>query len=59
MEIDTGVSLSLIPESICKKLRPEKRVLQTIAKLKTYSGETLPILGSLNVQISHNKQVCL
>ena len=30
--------------------------MPTIAKLKTYSGETLPILGTLNVQVSHNKQ---
>ena len=56
MEIDTGASLSLISESTCRKLWPKKRLLPTIAKLKTYSGETLPILGTLNVQVSHNKQ---
>ena len=43
MEIDTGASLSLISESICIKLWPKKRLLPTIAKLKTYSGQTLPI----------------
>ena len=60
MEIDTGASLSLISESTCRKLWPKKRLLPTIAKLKTYSDETLPILGTLNVQVSHNKQkACL
>ena len=56
MEIDIGASLSLISESTCKKLWPKRRLLPTTAKLKTYSGETLPILGALNVQVSHNRQ---
>ena len=59
MEIDTGASLSLISESTCRKLWPKKRLLSTIAKLKTYSGEALPVLGTLNIQVSQNKQVCL
>ena len=49
---------SLISESTCKKLWPENRLLPTIAKLKTYFGEILPILGTLNVQVYH-KKVCL
>ena len=57
MERDTGASFSLISESTCRKLWPKKRLLPTIAKLKTYSGETLPILGMFTC--SHNKQVCL
>ena len=57
MEIDTGASLSLISESTYKSRWPTKRLLPTMAKLRTYSGETLPVLGTMQVQVCHNHQL--
>lgn len=54
MEIDTGASLSLVSEDTREKLWPNKRLLPTTAKLRTYSGQELSIKGTLKVKVRHN-----
>ena len=53
MEIDTGASLSIISEQTKEKLWPSKRLLPTTAKLRTYSGEELPVKGTMKVKVLH------
>ena len=59
MEVDTGATKSIISErtyrqSWDKDHSPPLRA--TDAKLRTYTGETINILGSLNVQVSYGGQ---
>lgn len=56
MEIDTGASLSLVSETTYQRWWPRKRLLPTTAKLRTYSGENLSVLGTLLVQVNHKGQ---
>jgi len=56
MEIDTGASLSIISAETCKTLWPDRRLQPSSARLKTYTGEILPVLGSLQVQVQHGNQ---
>ena len=42
MEIDTGASVSVVQ--------------QTLVRLQTYTGETIPVLGSVVVPVEHNGQ---
>ena len=53
MEIDTGASLSIISEQMKEKPWPSKRLLPTTAKLRTYSGEELPVKGTMKVKVLH------
>lgn len=46
MEVDTGASLSLVSESTFKKQWPKEKLSPSKAKLCSYSGESIPVLGS-------------
>ena len=56
MKIYTGASLSIISAEACKNLWPDRRLQPSSARLKTYAGEVLPVLGSLQVQVQHGNQ---
>ena len=57
MEIDTGASVSLMGEVHFKPLREKGAILrQSNAKLSTYTGETIPVLGISDVKVEHNGQ---
>ncbi|XP_033758152.1 uncharacterized protein K02A2.6-like [Pecten maximus] len=57
MELDTGSSVSLIPESMYKEQFTDVPLKKTPVRLKTYSGECITPLGSLNVSVSvHNQK---
>ena len=53
MVIDTGASVSLINETLYKRLnrtaRPSKR-------LRTYTGEEIPVLGGCDVSVTYNNK---
>ena len=51
-----GPSLSLVSEATCQRLWPNKRLLPVTTTLKTYSGESLNVRGSLLVGVQHNGQ---
>ena len=58
MEVDTGASLSLISETTYNQLwdsdRPQLQPTEKV--LSTYTGETLTVLGSLQVAVQYGAQ---
>jgi hypothetical protein len=54
MEIDTGASVSIISEATYDKLWPKARapaLQDSTARLRTYTGEELRVLGTINVVV--------
>lgn len=64
MELDTGAAVSLVSgaavslvsEDTHKQHWPEYQLQESTAKLKTYSGEHLEVLGSIDVQVAYGEQ---
>ena len=56
MEVDTGSSLSLINRSTYDLIASHIQVLQkSKVKLKTYTGESVGILGTANVEVTYGE----
>ena len=56
-ELDTGASVSLVGEETFRRIRESTSVLQpSKARLYTYTGESIPVLGSADVQVEHHGQ---
>ena len=55
MEIDTGAAVSIISDKTCTSLPHLKKLpLQpTQVTLRTYTGESIPVLGELSVNVTH------
>ena len=57
VEIDTGASVSLMGEDTYRLVQdPEKPLQHSTAKLHTYTGEPIKVLGSTEVLVQHNGQ---
>ena len=56
MEVDTGAALSIISERVYKTFSPVPTLQPTQAKLCTYTGENIQVLGSITVLVCHNQQ---
>ena len=57
MEVDTGASVSLLGEVHFKPLREKGATLRpSSAKLSTYSGETIQVLGIADVKVEYKGQ---
>ena len=56
MELDTGSAVSVIPEHFYRQYLSDFTLEKTKAKLKTYTGERIPPLGTVNVPMKLNKQ---
>jgi len=56
MELDTGASVSLISEQQYKQLHEAPTLERSSVILRMYTGETLSILGSIEVTATCNKQ---
>jgi len=56
MEVDTGVSLSLVSEQTYRYLWPEAPVQNSSVKLKTYNGTPLKVLGTMSVSVNFESQ---
>ena len=56
MEVDTGASLSIISEQTYHSLIKAPALLPTQARLRTYTGEPMPVLGLITVPVHHNNQ---
>ena len=52
MELDTGAEVSVLPESTYLSLFPEKALIKSAAILKTYTGESIPMIGEVLTQKS-------
>ncbi len=60
MEIDTGASASIISEETYGKLWSNDQtpaLCESPIKLRTYTGEIIPIRGAVNVNIAYGNQV--
>ena len=56
MEIDTGASLSIMSAQEFLNLWPERSVVATDVTLHSYSGECIPVVGSVDVCVSYKGQ---
>ena len=56
MELDTGAAVSLISEETYKKSFPDVSLQELTVKLKSYSGEDIPVIGQMEVLVKYNHQ---
>lgn len=59
MEIDTGASVSIISEERFNSIREGKSLLElkpSTVRLQTYTGESIPILGSTQAVVEYSEQ---
>ena len=57
MELDTGASVSLVGEETFRRIQGNASILQpSKAGLYTYTGESIAVLGSADVQVEHHGQ---
>ena len=56
MEIDTGVGPSLVSEATFKELFPNRDLLPSPIRLRTYSGEPINVLGSFTADVQYKRQ---
>ena len=56
MELDTGASVSLISADTFNKLWPGRQLKKSDTTLRTYSGEQIKTLGSIDVTVVYNNQ---
>ena len=56
MEVDTGAAVSLAPESAVTSLLPSAIIQPSNVVLKTYTGEQIPVKGSMKVDVSYGEQ---
>ena len=56
MEVDTGSSVSLISKQYFNKVFGEQELTCNPAKLQTYTGGEIPVLGSLVVEVEYTDQ---
>lgn len=56
MELDTGAAVTIISEKECKKLFGNTTLKRSELLLKTYSGERLPVIGTLDATVRYKDQ---
>jgi hypothetical protein len=59
MEVDTGAEVSIISDCTRKLLLPTVKLTKTKLVLKTYTEETMPVLGELSVTVQYGNQTKL
>ncbi len=53
LELDTGASVTIIPNQVWSDILAAKSLRQTDVRLKSYSGHEIPVLGEAKVQVSY------
>ena len=56
MEVDTGASVSIMPETLYHKLWPRRGLKETTIRLQTYSKEPIPVVGATQVHVAYEGQ---
>ena len=56
MDINTGASVSVVSESIYKQYLAHMQLNPTAKKLRSYSGDSLKVLGELDVNTTYKEQ---
>ena len=57
MEVDTGAACSLMSEVSFRELWPSRKLSKADLRLCTYSGEPIPVLGTLTANVKYKEQV--
>ena len=55
MEIDTGAAVSIISEQTQRNLFPDVTLQHSRIKLRTYTGEPMPVLGEMTVDVTYRQ----
>ena len=56
LEIDMGASLTLMSDQTLQQNWPEVQVSPTGITLRSYSGESIPVLGCVDVNVKYGSQ---
>ncbi|VDI55683.1 Hypothetical predicted protein [Mytilus galloprovincialis] len=56
MEIDTGASVSIMSEETYKEFESKFKLEPTSVKLRTYLGDSIPVLGRATVNVTYGKE---
>ena len=56
MEVDTGATVSIMPEKVWRKVLSAKPVRKSNLKLRSYSGHEVPIIGEIDVRVVYGNQ---
>ena len=56
MELDTGAAVSIISETTRKEMFPSLKLYMVKITLKTYTDETMQVMGQLNVHVQYGSQ---
>ena len=56
MQLDTGASLSLMAEITFREHWPQRSLSSSQVRLCSYFGETIPVLGVVNVNVTYKGQ---
>ena len=57
MELDTGAAVTIVSEKQYKDLFPHLPLQESQVLLKTYSGEQLPVVSEVRVQVQYEQQI--
>ena len=55
MEVDTGAAVSIISQNLLEHLFPELSPSSTEIVLRTYTGEPIPVVGEVSVDVQHGE----
>ena len=56
MEVDTGASFSVVSKNTYEKFFSSRTLQRSTVKLKTYTGETLPVVGQITANVQYRNQ---
>ena len=56
MEVDTGAAVSILSESVFLKKFPERKLESASMVLRTYTGETMKVLGVFPASVRYQQQ---
>lgn len=56
MQVDTGASVSLIPESLYREQLKNCPLKPAAIHLSSYTGDTIPVLGKILVPVKYGEQ---
>ena len=56
MEIDTGASITLVSERTFRDHWPQSKLAPSRITLRSYSGESIPVVGSVDVIVEYDNQ---
>ena len=61
MELDTGAAFTVITQMTYQKIAQQKHINcleYSDLKLKSYSGELIPVFGQVAVKVNYGQQEC-